>query len=143
VRRRRTSIFRARIFLLVVFLSLLSVITARRKPSAPGPALNTPASTVWTSAPRIWPDTEATDVAKQMLTLLGPGSDVNVYRWENGFVEGWAQFDDDGGPKGVPLEQQRRLVEQMSDEAGVLVPEASWQSGMAIVGVPEFRGHHT
>jgi hypothetical protein len=69
-----------------------------------------------------------------MVTLLGPGSDVDVYRWENGFVEGSAQFDGDGGPNRIPLEHQRHLVEQMSDEAGVREPEASWLSGMAVVG---------
>ena len=125
---------RARVCLVLAFAGLLSVTTACRKPSVPGPAANTPASIGRTSAPRIWPDPEATDLAKQMVTLLGPGSDVDVFRWENGFVEGWAQFDGNGGPNRIPLDRQRHLIEQMADEAGVEVPQASWLSGMAIVG---------
>ncbi|MGO9469428.1 MAG: hypothetical protein ACLQVF_35360 [Isosphaeraceae bacterium] len=125
---------RARVFFMVAVAGLLSVSAACRKPSAPGPAPNTPASTGLTSAPRIWPDTETTDITKLMATLLGPGSDINVYRWENGFVEGWVQFDGDGSPNRIPLDYQRHLVNQMSDEMGVEVPEASWLSGMAIVG---------
>ncbi len=69
-----------------------------------------------------------------MATLLGPGGDVNVYRWENCFLEGWVQFDGDGCPNRLALDHQRRLVKQKSDEEGVDVPEASWLSGMAIVG---------
>jgi hypothetical protein len=126
--------FRARIILVVTIAGLLSVSTACRKPSEPGAAPNTPASNGRTSAPRIWHDPEATDVGKLMVTLLGPGSDVDVYRWENGFVEGWAQFDGDSGPERIPLDHQRHLVEQMSDAAGVEAPEASWSSGMAIIG---------
>ena len=62
-----------------------------------------------------------------------PGRDVSVYRWENGFVEGWVQFDGDGSPDRTPLDFLRRIVDQFLDQEAGRVPAAERLSGIAIV----------
>jgi hypothetical protein len=111
----------------VAVAGLLSLSTACRKSSSP----------VIEAHPKIWRDAEATKVAALTASLSAPesapGGDVSVYRWENGFVEGWVQFDGDGGPNRTPLEFLRRIIDQFVDQEGGRVPPPERLSGIAIV----------
>jgi hypothetical protein len=114
---------RARILFVVAVAGMLSLSAACRK--SPSPPIE--------ADPKIWRDAEATKVAALTASLSAPGGDVSVYRWENGFVEGWVQFDGDGSPDRTPLDFLRRMVDQFSDQEAGRVPAAERLSGIAIV----------
>lgn len=92
------------------------------------------------ASPRIWLDSEATNVAKLAARSLASGSELTVIRWENGFVEGWVQFDGDDSPERTQLDVQRQLVKQIADKEGGRVPAAVRLSGMAIVSTSKVVG---
>jgi hypothetical protein len=114
---------RARILFAVAVACMLSLSAACRKSSSPPIEAD----------PKIWRDAEATKVAALTASLSAPGGDVSVYRWENGFVEGWVQFDGDGSPDRTPLDFLRRTVDQFLDQEAGRVPAAERLSGIAIV----------
>jgi hypothetical protein len=111
----------------VAVAGLLSPSAACRKSSSP------PIEAL----PKIWRDAEATNVAALTASLSAPesapGGDVSVYRWQNGFVEGWVQFDGDVGPDRKPLDLLRRIIDQFFDQEGGRVPAAERLSGIAVV----------
>jgi hypothetical protein len=118
---------RARVLFVVAVAGLLSPSAACRKSSTPPIEAD----------PKIWRDAEATKVAALTASLTAaesaPAGDVSVYRWENGFVEGWVQFDGDGGPDRPPLDLLRRIINQFLDQEGGRAPAAERLSGIAIV----------
>jgi hypothetical protein len=114
---------RARILFAIAVAGMLSLSAACRKSSSPPIEAD----------PKIWRDAEATKVAALTASLSAPGGDVSVYRWENGFVEGWVQFDGDGSPDRTPLDFLRRTVDQFLDQEAGRVPAAERFSGIAIV----------
>jgi hypothetical protein len=120
-------VLRARVLVLVGVAGLLSPSAGCQRSSSPPIEAH----------PKIWRDAEATKVAALTASLSAsesaPGGEVSVYRWENGFVEGWVQFDGDGGPDRTPLDPLRRILDQFLNQEGGRVPAAERLSGIAIV----------
>jgi hypothetical protein len=105
---------------------------SRREGNAP----NTLAKDQSKSGPRIWLDRSGSEVA-EMVANSPTRWLTTVYRWENGYVDGWVRFNDDGKPVRTPLDHQRRLVGTIALNERDQPPLAGRLSGMAIVQVSE------
>ncbi len=95
-----------------------------------GPTAPVAAEPSLSPKPRIWMDEEATEIAR---LVAGPHVNITVLRWENAYLEGWAQFDD--SPDRIPLDFSRAHITQLQLR-GIednQLPAANRLSGMAIV----------
>lgn len=85
------------------------------------------------NTPRIWQDkntSQHANLASQH--SLPSGGEIMVYRWENGFAEGWLQLDEEGKQDRMPIDFPRKLVKQVTEKEGV-VPSNDRFKGMVII----------